>query len=35
MRLTPAEGDRLQLYLAALLARERRVRGLRLNVPEA
>ncbi|MFI5748953.1 urease subunit gamma [Streptomyces sp. NPDC051644] len=35
MRLTPAESDRLQLYLATLLARERRGRGLRLNVPEA
>jgi urease subunit gamma/beta len=35
MRLTPAESDRLQLYLATLLARERRSRGLRLNVPEA
>ncbi|WP_432156154.1 urease subunit gamma [Streptomyces sp. bgisy153] len=35
MRLTPAEHDRLQLYLATLLARERRARGVRLNVPEA
>ncbi|GHB81960.1 urease subunit gamma/beta [Streptomyces umbrinus] len=35
MRLTPAEQDRLQLYLATLLARERRARGVRLNVPEA
>lgn len=35
MRLTPAESDRLVLYLATLLARERRERGVRLNVPEA
>ncbi|WP_331733668.1 urease subunit gamma (plasmid) [Embleya sp. NBC_00888] len=35
MRLTPAESDRLQLYLATLLARERRARGVLLNVPEA
>ncbi len=35
MRLTPAETDRLQLYLATLLARERRSRGVLLNVPEA
>ncbi|WP_331753091.1 urease subunit gamma (plasmid) [Streptomyces sp. NBC_00637] len=35
MRLTPTELDRLQLYLATLLARERRARGVRLNVPEA
>ncbi|MFE0138466.1 urease subunit gamma [Streptomyces sp. NPDC059037] len=35
MRLTPAESDRLQLYLATLLARERCGRGLQLNVPEA
>ncbi|MBB2910612.1 urease subunit gamma/beta [Streptosporangium becharense] len=35
MRLTPAENDRLLLYLATLLARERLARGVRLNVPEA
>jgi urease subunit gamma/beta len=35
MRLTPTERDRLLLYTAASLARERRARGLRLNVPEA
>ena len=35
MRLTPAETDRLLLFQAAELARRRRRRGLRLNVPEA
>jgi urease subunit gamma/beta len=35
MRLTPTERDRLLLHSAASLARERRARGLRLNVPEA
>lgn len=35
MRLTPAERDRLLLFSAAELARSRRARGLRLNVPEA
>ncbi|MFF8616025.1 urease subunit gamma [Streptomyces sp. NPDC015350] len=35
MRLTPAERDRLLLFGAAELARARRARGLRLNVPEA
>ncbi|GAA3211091.1 urease subunit gamma [Actinocorallia longicatena] len=35
MRLTPAEQDRLLLFTAAELARARRARGLRLNVPEA
>ncbi len=35
MRLTPAERDRLLLFNAAQLARARRARGLRLNVPEA
>lgn len=35
MRLTPAERDRLLLFTAAELARARRRRGLRLNVPEA
>jgi urease subunit gamma/beta len=32
--LTPTETDRLLLYLAASLARDRRDRGLRMNVPE-
>lgn len=35
MRLTPSERDRLLLFTAAELARSRRARGLRLNVPEA
>ncbi|MBF9071914.1 urease subunit gamma [Streptacidiphilus fuscans] len=35
MRLTPTEKDRLLLFSAAQLARARRARGLRLNVPEA
>ncbi|WP_077193535.1 urease subunit gamma [Streptomyces lydicus] len=35
MRLTPTERDRLLLFGAAELARTRRARGLRLNVPEA
>ncbi|MGI4896336.1 MAG: urease subunit gamma [Janthinobacterium lividum] len=34
MRLTPTERDRLLLFTAAELARSRRARGLRLNVPE-
>ncbi|MFH8570815.1 urease subunit gamma [Streptomyces sp. NPDC017993] len=35
MRLTPTERDRLLLFNAAELARTRRARGLKLNVPEA
>ena len=35
MHLTPTERDRLLLFSAAELARARRARGLRLNVPEA
>ncbi|WP_051967222.1 urease subunit gamma [Kitasatospora mediocidica] len=35
MQLTPTERDRLLLFGAAQLARARRARGLRLNVPEA
>lgn len=35
MRLTPSERDRLLVFTAAELARARRSRGLRLNVPEA
>ena len=35
VQLTPTERDRLLLFLAAELARARRARGLRLNVPEA
>lgn len=35
MRLTPTDRDRLLIFTAAELARARRARGLRLNVPEA
>jgi urease subunit gamma/beta len=35
VHLTPTERDRLLLFTAAELARARRARGLRLNVPEA
>jgi urease subunit gamma/beta len=35
MDLSPTERDRLLLFTAAELARSRRARGLRLNVPEA
>ncbi|WP_327130963.1 urease subunit gamma [Streptomyces sp. NBC_01343] len=35
MRLTPTERDRLLIFTAAELARARRRRGLKLNVPEA
>jgi urease subunit gamma/beta len=35
MNLSPAEQDRLLLFTTAELARARRHRGLRLNVPEA
>jgi urease subunit gamma len=35
VRLTPADQDKLLLYVAAQVARDRRARGLRLNHPEA
>lgn len=35
MRLTEREKDHLLIYTAALLAKERRARGLKLNHPEA
>lgn len=35
MLLTPTELERLTIFTAAELARKRRARGLRLNVPEA
>ena len=35
MHLSPKELDRLQLFLAAELARSGGTRGLRLNYPEA
>ena len=35
MMLSPRERDKLLIYMAASLARERRARGLKLNHPEA
>jgi len=35
MRLTPHEQERLLVSLAAMVARERRARGVKLNHPEA
>jgi urease subunit gamma/beta len=35
VQLTPTERDRLLIFTAAELARARRARGLRLNIPEA
>jgi urease subunit gamma len=35
MKLTPHEQEKLLIYVAALLARERRARGVKLNHPEA
>lgn len=35
MMLTPREAEKLLVYVAADLARKRRARGLRLNVPES
>lgn len=35
MHLSPPERDKLLIYLAAVLARERRARGVKLNYPEA
>jgi urease gamma subunit len=35
MHLTPREQEKLLIYLAAQLAKERRGRGLKLNYPEA
>jgi len=35
MQLTPREEDKLLVYVAADVARRRRARGLKLNVPEA
>ena len=35
MQLTPRESEKLLVYVAADLARRRRARGLRLNVPES
>jgi len=35
MNLSPHEQEKLLIYVAALLARERRARGVKLNHPEA
>lgn len=35
MHLTPQERDKLLIYVAAQVARDRKARGLKLNVPEA
>jgi urease subunit gamma len=35
MHLTPQERDKLLIHVAGQLARARKARGLRLNVPEA
>jgi urease gamma subunit len=35
MMLTPRESEKLLIYVAAELARKRRARGLKLNVPES
>ena len=35
MHLTPREQEKLLIYVAATLAKERRARGLKLNHPEA
>jgi urease subunit gamma len=35
MNLSPQERDKLLIYLAAQLAKDRKSRGLKLNVPEA
>ena len=35
MNLTPREQEKLLIYVAAQLAKERKARGLKLNYPEA
>jgi urease subunit gamma len=35
MMLTPRESEKLMVYVAAELARKRKARGLKLNVPES
>lgn len=35
MNLTPHEKDKLMIYVAAMVARDRKARGLKLNYPEA
>ncbi len=34
MDLSPREKDKLMIYVAAMVARDRRARGLKLNYPE-
>ncbi|MEO0563999.1 MAG: urease subunit gamma, partial [Chloroflexota bacterium] len=34
MNLSPREKDKLMIYVAAMVARDRRARGLKLNYPE-
>ena len=34
MKLTPREKDKLMISLAAMVARDRRARGIKLNYPE-
>ena len=35
MRLSPSDVDKLLVSMAAMVARDRRARGVRLNLPEA
>ena len=35
MHLAPHEQEKLMIYVAAMVARDRRARGLKLNYPEA
>ncbi len=35
MMLTPRESEKLLVYVAAVLARKRQARGLKLNIPES
>jgi len=35
VKLSPSEQDKLMLYVAGIVARDRRARGLKLNQPEA
>ena len=35
MNFTPRERDKMMIYVAAMVARDRKARGLKLNYPEA
>jgi urease subunit gamma len=35
MNLSPREKDKLMIYVAAMVARDRKARGLKLNYPES